>query len=555
MKRISLVLLTISAVLLELAGLALVVPLLLLLLEEGGISGNEYLNRFYTLLNVSDYGTFLLIVCGLVVLFTVVKNYLLYMIGIYKNRSLLAVYTRYSGLLFKYYYDKGLLFIKESRASVLSHNTNAVCYAYVFNVLSPALTITGEILLSVLILGVLACMNVYVAITEILLFVPLVILYQMKVGGKLQKAGREDNEAKRNQWRITMETFRGYAEVAVNNAFPGMYALFGDGLKTIADSRIRTDRIKSAASGMIEIGVMVVITGVIAASFYLYDGKGNLLVEVGLFALATLKLLPAAKSVVSNYAVIRANRYTKDVINEISVKKIRSEKNRQTEVRSVDGPLPFDKTFSFRNVSFGYGDRAQIIRDLSFTIRKGEKIGIKGISGIGKSTLFYLMLGLCDPASGEIFIDNTRLSPQNRARWHKRAGYVSQDIFIMDATLAQNIVLAQEVDEQRLFMAIERASLKGLVESLPLGVQSRIGDAGCLLSGGEKQRVAIARALYKDADVFFLDEPTSSLDKNTEKEVAATIMNPDFYKQNVTVIIISHDDNLLSICDRVITLG
>ena len=162
MKRISLVLLTISAVLLELAGLALVVPLLLLLLEEGGISGNEYLNRFYTLLNVSDYGTFLLIVCGLVVLFTVVKNYLLYMIGIYKNRSLLAVYTRYSGLLFKYYYDKGLLFIKESRASVLSHNTNAVCYAYVFNVLSPALTITGEILLSVLILGVLACMNVYV---------------------------------------------------------------------------------------------------------------------------------------------------------------------------------------------------------------------------------------------------------------------------------------------------------------------------------------------------------------------------------------------------------
>ena len=103
MKRISLVLLTISAVLLELAGLALVVPLLLLLLEEGGISGNESLNRFYTLLNVSDYGTFLLIVCGLVVLFTVVKNYLLYMIGIYKNRSLLAVYTRYSGLLFKYY--------------------------------------------------------------------------------------------------------------------------------------------------------------------------------------------------------------------------------------------------------------------------------------------------------------------------------------------------------------------------------------------------------------------------------------------------------------------
>lgn len=549
------VLLTISAVLLELAGLALVVPLLLLLLEEGGISGNEYLNRFYTLLNVSDYGTFLLIVCGLVVLFTVVKNFLLYKIGIYKNRSLLSVYTRYSGLLFKYYFDKGLLYIKENRAPVLSHNTNAVCYAYVFNVLSPALTITGEILLSVLILCALAWVNVYVAITEILLFVPLVVLYQTRVGGKLQKAGKEDFEAKRNQGRITLETFRGYAEVAVNNAFPGMYALFGHGLKTIADSKIRTDRIKSAASGMIEIGVMVVITGVIAVSFYLNDGKGNLLVEVGMFALATLKLLPSAKSVISNYAVIRTNRYTKDIINEADIQNIRQEKDKNAENQTLLDPLPFNETISFKNVSFGYGDRDPVIKDLSFTIRKGERIGIKGISGVGKSTLVYLMLGLCDPVSGEIFIDDTRLSPQNRARWHKRAGYVSQDIFIMDATLAQNIVLAQEADEKRLSGAIDRASLKGLADSLPLGVQSRIGDAGCLLSGGERQRVAIARALYKDADVFFLDEPTSSLDKNTEKEIAATIMNPDFYKQDVTVVIISHDDNLLSICDRVITLG
>jgi len=134
-------------------------------------------------------------------------------------------------------------------------------------------------------------------------------------------------------------------------------------------------------------------------------------------------------------------------------------------------------------------------------------------------------------------------------------GYVSQDIFIMDATLADNIILAQERDSQRLNMAIERASLRELAESLPDGVNTRIGEGGCRLSGGERQRVAIARAFYKEADVFLLDEPTSALDQKTEEEISGVLENPAFQDKNITVVIVSHKDSLLNICNRIIDLS
>lgn len=553
MKRLTLVLLTVAGAVLELAGLALFVPLLLLLLERGGVSNSIYLSRLYNLLNVTNYGTFLLLVCGFVLAFTILKNYLIFKINSYKTSSLLKIYRSYSGKMFRYYFEKGLLYIKERGASVLSHNTNAVCYSYVFYVLAPSFTIAGELLLSVLIIGILAGINVYVAVTEVVLFLPLLIIYQMSMGKRLYKAGKVDNEAKKSQWRLTLETFRGYPEVFVNGAFKRMEVKFDEGLNAVSDSRIKSDKIKSAASGMIEIGVMLVITGVVVSSYYLNNGK-DLLVEIGLFAIATLKLLPAAKSVISNYATIRSNRYTKEIVSEMGVKYIWSDKISGAEEEIPAEPLTFESQITFRNVTFGYGDREPVLKNISFTIRKGEKIGIKGVSGVGKSTLFYLLLGLYEPVSGEILIDQAKLTPQNRSRWHKRLGYVSQDIFIMDSSLAENIALASKINTGRLTMVVERSSLNGLTERMSQGIQTRIGEGGCMLSGGERQRVAIARAIYKDADVFLLDEPTSSLDRKTEEEITSTIQNPAFSKHNVTTIIISHDDNLLGSCDRIIKI-
>lgn len=548
-KWLVLLLFTVVGAFLELAGLALFVPLLLLLLADDGVTKSEYLSRIYNSLDIGNYGTFLVLVCGAVLLFTLLKNFLLHKINNHRNRVLLNIFSQYSKSLFTGYYSRGLLFIKENSSSALSHNTNSVCYSYVFNVLSPAFTLAGDLLLAVLIITSLAFVNIYIAAMEVVLFLPLLLFYQMKIGGELQRAGRADNEAKRSQWRVTMETFRGYAEVEVNNAFPKLMDIFRRGLKAISDCKERTESLRSIASKSIEIGVIVVITGVVVTYYFINKDGGSFRVLIGLFAIATLKLMPAVRSVVSQYSVIKTNLFTLEVIKEIDLEE------KDLHDQTLQEPLNFEKKIELRNVSFGFGGRGVIIDNLSITINKGEKLGIKGISGSGKSTLFYLLLGLYKPTAGEIYIDDMLLGPQNRGGWHKRVGYVSQDIFIMDTTLAENIVLAENIDYERLNMAIERASLKELVESLPMGLHSRIGDGGCRLSGGERQRVAIARALYKMADVLLLDEPTSSLDKKTENDITETLEHPSFREQNMTIVIISHRESMLNICDRVIDLS
>jgi ABC-type multidrug transport system fused ATPase/permease subunit len=550
-KWLALVFLTVVRAFLEMAGLALFVPLLLLLLEEDGISKNEWLNRVYTGLNIDSFGSFLLLICGVVLLFTLLKNLALHKINNHQNRSLLKIFSHYSESLFTRYYNKGLLFIKESSSHALSHNTNSVCYSYVFGVLSPAISLAGDLILAILIVASLAYVNIYIALIEVILFIPFVLFYQMKIGGELQRAGKSDNEAKKTQWRVTIETFRGYAEIEVNNSFPKLINVFKKGLDAISNYRVRTESLKSISSRLIEIGVIVVIMGVILTGYFFDSTGGDFRLLVALFAVATIKLMPALRSVVSQYSVIKSNMYTLEIIKDIH-KEADIDKE---QVPYSSTPLKFDNKLEFRNVCFGYDDRDLTLNNFSITINKGEKVGIKGDSGSGKSTLFYLLLGLYNPSRGDIYIDDTLLSPQNRGEWHKRVGYVSQDIFIMDTTLAENIVLAQETDYDRLNMAIERASLKCLVDSLPMGIDTRIGDNGCRLSGGEKQRVAIARALYKKADVFLLDEPTSALDSKTEDEITKTLEHPAFQEKNMTIVIVSHKESMLSICDRIIDLS
>ena len=550
-KWMVLVFLTLMRAFLEMAGLALFVPLLLLLLEEDGIANNEWLNRIYTGLSIDSFGTFLLLISGVVLIFTLLKNFILHNINNHQNRSLLKIFSHYSKSLFTSYYNKGLLFIKQNSSSALSHNTNSVCYSYVFGVVGPAITLAGDLILVILIVASLAFVNIYIALMEVLLFFPLLLFYQMKIGGRLQRAGKSDNEAKKSQWRVTIETFRGYAEVEVNNSFPKLIKVFENGLNAISNSRERTESLRSISSKLIEIGVVVVIIGVVLAGYFFDTNGGNFRVLIALFAVATLKLMPALRSAVSQYSQIKSNRYTLEIIKEVN-----KESNIDYDrVPDVKDPIKFDNKLEFRNVSFGFEERELIITNFSITINKGEKVGIKGISGSGKSTLLYLLLGLYKPVKGDIYIDDTPLSPQNRGDWHKRVGYVSQDIFIMDTTLAENIILAEETDYDRLNLAIDRASLRGLVDSLPLGINTKIGDGGCLLSGGEKQRVAIARAFYKKADVFLLDEPTSSLDNKTEEEIAGALEHPAFKDKNMTVMIVSHKDSLLNICDRIIDIS
>jgi ATP-binding cassette subfamily B protein len=214
----------------------------------------------------------------------------------------------------------------------------------------------------------------------------------------------------------------------------------------------------------------------------------------------------------------------------------------------------FRNTISFEDVGFRYGDGDAAIRNLSLKVRKGERIGILGETGSGKSTFLDLLMGLLDPTEGEIRVDGRGLGDDNRADWQSLIAHVPQVIFLADSSIAANIAFGEApetIDMDRVRAAAKRAQIDSFITTLPDGYETEAGERGVRLSGGQRQRIGIARALYKDASVLVLDEATSALDDKTEISVMAALSEAG---RDLTIFMIAHRLSTLSGCDRLVRL-
>jgi ABC-type multidrug transport system fused ATPase/permease subunit len=231
--------------------------------------------------------------------------------------------------------------------------------------------------------------------------------------------------------------------------------------------------------------------------------------------------------------------------------------DKQNNVNISPESLTFEKSIELRDVSFHYDDSQEmILQNISLHIDKGECVGVRGSSGVGKTTLFNIILGLHTPTSGDVYVDDVKLCADNIRSWQSKIGYVSQSVFIADMTLAENIALGcseDDIDYTRVNEILRLVNLEEFVATLPLGVHSRIGEQGCRISGGQRQRIGIARALYKGAEILLFDEATSSLDSKTEESINDAIRMLSA-KNNLTIVIIAHRESSLEYCNRIITL-
>ncbi|CDD33720.1 aBC transporter ATP-binding protein [Bacteroides sp. CAG:714] len=215
----------------------------------------------------------------------------------------------------------------------------------------------------------------------------------------------------------------------------------------------------------------------------------------------------------------------------------------------------FNRGIDLKNLGFAFPDGKMLFRGINLHISRGERIGLQGPSGIGKSTLFNLLLGFIQPTEGEVLVDNQKLTSSNRSQWHRLVGYVPQEIFIIEGNLVDNVALGDlHPDRNRVMKVLEQVQLKTWVDELPQGMDTPLGEYGSRLSGGQKQRIGIARALYKRAEVLFFDEATSALDSRTEHEINRALEELSDRYRELTIIIIAHRDTSLHICDRIYNL-
>lgn len=281
----------------------------------------------------------------------------------------------------------------------------------------------------------------------------------------------------------------------------------------------------------------------------------DILPNLTVMAFAAYRLLPALQLLYGQLVTVAASNYTLTQLEE-EVLKIEKETAVSTVENPSTHPLSFQREIRLEGLRFQYpGTAAPTLKDFNLTIAKNESVGIAGPSGAGKSTLVDLILGLHTPQSGTIQVDGAPLTAGNLASWRQIIGYVPQEIYLLDDTIAANIAFG--LDPRALDLAALREAAQGaqilefIEQQLPHGFQTTIGERGVRLSGGQRQRIGLARALYHRPQILILDEATSALDQQTELAVMETIHR---LQGTLTIITIAHRLSTLERCDRIIQL-
>ena len=291
-----------------------------------------------------------------------------------------------------------------------------------------------------------------------------------------------------------------------------------------------------------------------AIIFFFYKDNNEVsdsLTVLAALGLGTQKLLPLINRIQSSLTRMKNFQAgVEDTLDILDNSKIEKEKNLLLE------KVFLKKKIKLNNVYFSYNkENNWILDNINLEIKKGSKVGIKGTTGSGKSTLGNIIIGLLDPTKGQLFVDDILINSQNKSSWHKNISIIPQNIFLNDVSIAENIAIGddpKEIDLEKVKNAARQAQIHDFIVNTPNQYNEKVGERGIKLSGGQRQRIGIARALYREAKVILFDEATNQLDTNTESLIVQSINNLD---KEITIILIAHRLSTLEDCDQIIDLS
>ena len=494
-----------------------------------------------------------------VVIFFILKNvYLFFLIkyqanffnGMKKNLSQ-EIFSKYISLP----YEK---FIIENSSKLVRNLTSEIQSVYGY--LNNLMVLFREILAVVVIFIVLLIVSFKFTIYLSIILLIFTLIYQLIIKPFVRKAATKNQSINSDLIKILTETFCSFKEIKIGSKEKNINELYLKNMSIFEQNLRKFYIFEKLPKIFLE---LLILTLLVMVSFFMFeDNKGeNFLPQLAILLILSFRFLPAFSSINTSLTYLKIFRPSLDLIykkkkqlnfdlqnNYISKKKL--------EEDLVD--IEKKNEITFKNVSYKYPDQENyILRNLNIKINKGEKIGISGRTGSGKSTLLYLMMGLIKPLEGTIFIYGKDVS-NRQIYFSEKISYVPQIPFLFDNSIKKNIAFDFSEDEDESDMETKKIEklvnltlLEDKIKTLPNGLSSKVGDNAIKLSGGEKQRIAIARALYKDFNLLFLDEFTSSLDVKTEEKIIKNIMTKFSDK---TLIVVSHKVSTLKMCDKIIDL-
>jgi ABC-type bacteriocin/lantibiotic exporter with double-glycine peptidase domain len=535
----------------EAGGVLSIMPFLSVLGRPAVIHQNHWLQLAYDGLGFQSSRQFL-IALGLASIATVLcssafKTVTLHLI----NRFVHLLRHSVSARLLSRYLHQPYEFFLLHNPSVLGRNVLSEVDQLLFSLIQPLSQLIAQ---GAVVLVMLLLIFLYNPVIAISMAIVVGLLYGTIYGlvrKRLLRIGKERQVANGQRFQSCNEALGGIKDVKVTHSASAYQKTFDDASRLFSRHMATSETLAQSPLYLVE---AVGYSGLIILALVLMLRRGDIahvLPALGLYGFVAYRLLPSVQIMYRGFAKLKFSSAALDAIHHDLLLP-------DDNTASPKTMLAPRKEIRLQDVSYAYPSTPDkpVLHHFDLTIPVGTSVGIVGKTGVGKSTLMDILLGLLQPQSGTLCVDDNAIDAGNVAAWQRAIGYVPQHIYLADASVAENIafgVAHKDID----MVAVERAARAAqihdfVVDELKDGYDTAIGDRGIRLSGGQRQRIGIARALYHDPPVLFLDEATSALDAQTEDALNESIRKLSGSK---TIVVIAHKETSLQGCDRTIQIG
>ena len=532
----------------DLLGVSLILPIVNLATEPSTLLDNKAIVFISELFNFQDVRQIVIVLLAAMIAIYVIKN--VYIILMYK----LLYHFTYSfkkelamRLLNCYMSQDYTFHLKKNIADLQRNILTDTGQFYGF--ISDFINMLNQCITCILLGGYLLIIDYKTTIGVIVLLggaMILVYYYQRKVQVLRGEQNRESS-AEVNKWII--QSFSGIKEIQVL----GREDFFIKKCEEAYDKGMNANKKSNFATivpkPLMEMICVGGLLGVVLIRLLFGADISKFVSTLAVFAVAAFRMLPCFNSISAHISSMLFEKKSVDAVFE-DIKEM-EKLGEKKQYRVAKENIELKEKISIENLTYKYPDtNRDILKNVSFEIRKNQSVGFMGTSGAGKSTLIDIILGILPITKGKVCVDGIDIY-NNLAEWHKEIGYIPQSIYLMDDTIRNNVAFGipkEQISDEKVKQALKEAQIADFVYSLPKGLDTEIGDRGVRLSGGQRQRLGIARALYHNPEVLVFDEATSALDNETEAALMEAI---DGLKGKRTMLIIAHRLQTIKNCDVV----
>ena len=531
----------------EVLSIGSIIPIVSLLIDEKNINKYPFINQVLSILPFSIHSK----VLGILFLFsiiTIMVGIIRYVTLIFTNKLAFNISSSvamrvYTTALYKPY----PVHLQENSSETISNLTTKV-NSMISGIFLPMLTFVNSLFIILSILSALMIISPLIALVIFVVFGGAYWIISKRSVKKVHSNSGKIARLDEKLIKLIQESLGAIREIILDGNQKYYRRIFSDINKPLRTAQCENVIAAASPRYFIESLGIITICAVAILSVSNNHSGSDIFPLIAAFAFSAQRILPTAQILYSSWSSLVGNSVQMKILaNDLQIV------SKEYEDVTPFGKMEIIKQLEFKNVSFRYvNDHPDILQQLNFIIPRGTRVGIVGKTGMGKTTLMDMLMGLLKPTNGSVTVDGNTLNPKNVKQWRNSLAHVPQNIYLSDLSIRENIAFGldfHEVDIENVYQAAKNAQLHDFIMQLPEQYDTLVGERGVRLSGGQRQRIGIARALYKNANIIILDEATSALDSETEEKIMQTIYESG---EQVTMFIIAHRLSTLKLTDLIL---